>query len=53
VVEYSSGHQADAQGVARTLGVTQVQPIEPSTASLGGSAPVVVIVGLDKAATGP
>ena len=53
VVEYARGHQADAEGVARSLGVTQVQPIEPSTASLSGSATVVVIVGLDKAATVP
>jgi LytR cell envelope-related transcriptional attenuator len=53
VVEYARGHLTDAQGVARSLGVTRVQPIEPSTASLSGSATVVVIVGLDKAATVP
>jgi len=49
VVEYSSGHQGDAQRVARSLGVTQAQPIEGTVASMAGSASVVVIVGLDKA----
>ena len=53
VVEYASGHRADAQGVARALGVTQAQPMEGTVASLAGSATVVVIVGLDKAATAP
>ena len=36
VVEYASGHLADAQGVARALAVTRVQPIESSTASFVG-----------------
>jgi hypothetical protein len=53
VVEYASGHQAQAQGVARSLGVSQAQPIEGTVASLAGSATVVVIVGLDKASTSP
>jgi hypothetical protein len=53
VVEYAGGHKADAQGVARALGVTQAQPMEGTVASLAGSATVVVIVGLDKAATSP
>jgi hypothetical protein len=53
VVEYASGHQGDAEGVARSLGVGQAQPMEASVASLSGSATVVVIVGLDKAATVP
>ena len=53
VVEYASGHRGDAEGVARTLGAGQPQPIEAGVASLSGSATVVVIVGLDKAATGP
>ena len=53
VVEYASGHRADAEGVARSLAVTQVQPIESAVASLAGSANVVVIVGADKAATVP
>jgi hypothetical protein len=53
VVEYASGHRTDAQGVARSLGVAQAQPMEAAVASLSGSATVVVIVGLDKAATVP
>lgn len=53
VVEYANGHKADAQSVARSLGVSQAQPIEGTVASLAGSASVVVIVGLDKAATVP
>ncbi len=53
VVEYASGHKAQAQSVASTLGVSQAQPMEGTVASLAGSATVVVIVGLDKAATSP
>jgi hypothetical protein len=50
VVEYTSGHRADAQGVANTLDVTQVQPMETAVTSLAGPATVVVIAGADKAA---
>jgi len=53
VVEYASGHQADAEAVARSLTVTSVQPIEEAVASLAGSAKVVVIVGADKATASP
>ena len=53
VVEYAGGHRADAQSVAHALGVTQAQPMEGTVSSLAGSATVVVIVGLDKAATSP
>jgi hypothetical protein len=53
VVEYASGHRSDAQAVARALGVGQPQPIEETVSSLGGSASVVVVVGLDKATAGP
>jgi LytR cell envelope-related transcriptional attenuator len=49
VVEYASGHQADAEGVARTLSVSHLQPEEQAVAVLAGSASVVVIVGADKA----
>ena len=52
VVEYAAGHQADAEGVARSLSVAKVQPMEATVASLVASAKVVVIVGADKA-TGP
>jgi len=53
VVEYASGHQADAEGVARSLGAAKAQPMEVAVASLAGSAKVVVVVGADKAASGP
>jgi hypothetical protein len=50
VIEYSNGHRADAQGVARTLNVTQVQPMDPTISGLAGSATVVVLAGADQAA---
>jgi hypothetical protein len=51
VVQYTSGHRADAQAVAKALNVTQVQAIESSTATLAGSpATVVVLAGADQAA---
>ncbi|HEY2719265.1 MAG TPA: LytR C-terminal domain-containing protein, partial [Solirubrobacteraceae bacterium] len=53
VVEYASGHQADAQRLARSLGVSQAQPIEGTVASMAPGASVVVIVGLDKASATP
>ena len=53
VVEYASGHQAEAEGVARSLSVTHVQPIAKAVASLAGSASVVVIVGADEATKVP
>ncbi|MBA3808877.1 MAG: LytR C-terminal domain-containing protein, partial [Solirubrobacterales bacterium] len=53
VVEYASGHQADAEAVARSLSVSQVQPLESAVTGLAASARVVVIVGHDKATTGP
>ena len=49
VVEYTSGHRADAKAVAKTLNVTQVQAIESTIASLSGSATVVVLAGADPA----
>jgi hypothetical protein len=50
VVEYASGHRADAAHVAQALEVTRIQPMEAAVSSLAGSATVVVIAGLDKAA---
>ena len=50
VVQYAAGHQADANGVAKALSVSHVQPIEQAVASLAGSAKVVVVVGADRAA---
>lgn len=51
VVEYASGHQADAAGVAKSLAVSHVEPMEQAVAVLAGSAKVVVVVGTDKATT--
>jgi len=53
LVEYTSGHRAEAQGVASALGVAQVQPLETAVASIAGPAAVVVIAGEDKAASVP
>jgi hypothetical protein len=49
VVQYTSGHRSEAEGVAHSLSVSQVQPIEATVSSLAGSANVVVIVGADRA----
>jgi hypothetical protein len=49
VVEYASGHQADAAQVAHSLSVSHVQPMEQGVAQLAGSAKVVVVAGADKA----
>jgi LytR cell envelope-related transcriptional attenuator len=48
VVEYSSGHQAEAEGVAHSLSVAHVLPIEAAVTALAGSAGVVVVVGADR-----
>jgi hypothetical protein len=51
-VQYASGHQADAQGVARSISVSRVQPLEGSVAALAPAASVVVLVGTDRASAG-
>ncbi|HTW41007.1 MAG TPA: LytR C-terminal domain-containing protein [Solirubrobacteraceae bacterium] len=53
VVEYVSGHQAEAGAVARSLGIAHVLPIEAGVTALAGSANVVVIVGADRAGQNP
>jgi hypothetical protein len=53
IVEYASGHQAEAEGVAHSDKVTHVQPMEAAVAALANSAPVVLIVGADKATQSP
>jgi hypothetical protein len=50
VVQYASGHKGEAEAIAHSLGVSQVQPLESSVATLSGASSVVVIVGADKAA---
>lgn len=49
VVEYASGQQAAAEGVARSIPGAQVQPLETAVAPLAGSSKVVVIVGANTA----
>ena len=53
VVEYAEGSKAEAQAVAHSLSVTQVQPMEVAVSNLANSAKVVVIVGADKATASP
>ena len=53
VVEYASGHQADAVQVARSLSVSHVEPMEQGVLALAGAANVAVVVGADKATAGP
>jgi hypothetical protein len=52
VVQYAGGHQGDAQALAHSISVTQVQPLEGSVAALAPAASVVVIVGLDRSSAG-
>ncbi|MGC2374811.1 MAG: LytR C-terminal domain-containing protein, partial [Solirubrobacteraceae bacterium] len=49
VVQYTHGHRADAQAVAKALNVTQVEPVETTIVPLAGSATVVVLAGADQA----
>jgi len=49
MVEYVGGHQAEAEGVAHSLAITHVLPIEAGVTALAGQAFVVVIVGQDRA----
>ncbi len=48
VVQYAAGHRTDAEHVAQTLEISQVQPLEAATAALSSGATVVVIAGQDK-----
>lgn len=49
VVEYGPGHHAEAEGVAKALSISAVQPLEAPVAPLIGNSTVVVIAGMDKA----
>jgi len=53
VVEYVSGHRAEAEGVAHSLTITHVLPIEAGVTALTGSANVVVILGADRVGQSP
>jgi hypothetical protein len=49
VVQYAPGHEAEARSVSRRLGITQREPVNPSSQALAGDATVIVIAGADKA----
>ena len=49
VVQFASGHEAEARAVSRRLGITQREPVNPSSQALAGDATVIVIAGADKA----
>ena len=51
VVEYSSGHRAEAKAVAKSISVSDVRSLESGVAGLSSGANVVVIVGADKASS--
>jgi hypothetical protein len=53
VVEYVSGHQAEAEGVAHSLTISHVLPVEAGVTALVGSANVVVILGADRVGQSP
>lgn len=48
VVQYTTGHRTDAEHVAQTLEISQVQPLEASVGALATGATVIVIAGQDK-----
>jgi hypothetical protein len=48
VVQYAPGHDAEGRAVSRKLGITQREPVNPSSQALAGDATVIVIAGADK-----
>jgi hypothetical protein len=48
VVMYAEGADREAKLVARRLGINAVEPVDPDSQALGGTASVVVIVGSDQ-----
>lgn len=48
VALYAGGAAREARTVARDLGISQIEPIDPGSQALGGNASVVVIVGADQ-----
>jgi LytR cell envelope-related transcriptional attenuator len=52
VVEYSSGHRAEAVSVGKRLGIGETAPLEEAITPLVGGATVVVIAGTDQAGGG-
>jgi hypothetical protein len=49
VVLYRPGSSRQARTVARKLEISQIEPVDPESASLAGAASVVVVVGADRA----
>jgi hypothetical protein len=49
VVEYEPGHEAEAEAVSRSIGISQRQPVTARSHALAGGATVIVIAGADKA----
>ena len=47
-VLYAEGADREARLVARKLGISEVEPVDPDSQALGGNASVVVIVGMDQ-----
>jgi hypothetical protein len=48
VVLFAEGADREARLVARRLGITRVEPVDPDSQALAGNASVVVIVGADQ-----
>jgi hypothetical protein len=51
VVEYAPGHHADAEHVAQTLGISQVQPLESAIVAMSSGASVVVVAAGEQSAS--
>jgi hypothetical protein len=49
VVQYASGHQAEAKAVGRRLGISRREPVTAESRAVAGDATVIVIAGADKA----
>ena len=45
---FKPGANRKARAVARKLGISQIEPIDPQTSTLSGAAEVVVVVGADQ-----
>jgi len=48
VVLHAEGADREARTVARKLGISQIEPVDPDSQALAGAASVVVIVGADR-----
>jgi hypothetical protein len=48
VAMFKPGANREARAVARKLGISQIEPVDPRSAALSGNATVVVVVGADQ-----